>query len=166
MPNDVTFRDVCLNRDGTRGAEAWTGCIAESVLAIFGYEPGRWATREQILTTLNDASRASWNSTFVARGFTLGGYLGGATYSDAGEITGAKVLQATWTLAQNATYDDTQDDEADPLATGWEDSFLDYLEVRSPSLSFFCLSGRDLACCRARIRLPDARGIVRLVLMI
>jgi hypothetical protein len=91
--------DVCLNRDGGKGAtppDGWRECSMSSVLAIFGYEASRWATAADILTTLSDASRATWNATYVSPdSVVLGQLLGGLKRDAVGAIIDASVLQAS-----------------------------------------------------------------------
>lgn len=89
------------------------------------YDSTAWATRESLLATLNDPS--AWNSTFTSAGFVLDTVLGGIEKSPTGEITGAKVLAMNYLLASDKELIEQQKD--DEPAKGWEQEFLDRMEV-------------------------------------
>ena len=148
-PDTVTYTDVCLNRNGARGAAAPAACVASNVLAIFGYDPAAWATQAAILSTLNDP--ASWNRSVVGPGFVAEGSLGGVV-REGGAIRSAKAISSSYFLAGNLTLDQAQ--KADEAADGWEEQWLEMLEARACSHACLWLSCGCSACAARRRAMP------------
>lgn len=144
-PAVVDYTDVCLNRNGDRGAASPSACVASNVLAIFSYDPAAWRTETAILATLNDP--ASWNRSVVGPGFVADSALGGIERVS-GQIASARALAANYFLAGNLTLSEAQ--EEDEAADGWEGEWLEMLEVR------LCI--RTCVCVRAEPGGEPARG--------
>jgi hypothetical protein len=132
LPAPVNFTDICLNVEGTTGADEPTKCVINNVLQLFNYTGTRWASNESIQRILND--RSTWSASLVYRGFVLDTVLGGIMRAPNGTtVTGAKALSMVYLLAGNQTLIDQQ--KPDKAAEGWEDAFLEMLEVRADNLS-------------------------------
>jgi hypothetical protein len=117
---------LCLSRTGERGADTPSGCVASSILAIFGYERANWATEQLILSRINNES--AWDRTTVGPGFVLTS-VAGRIQREGDQITGARALGGSFIMAGNVTLEDSND--GDTSMQGWEEEWLDFMEVRS-----------------------------------
>lgn len=127
LPATQMFKDLCFNKDGSKGADDVLDCSMQNPLAILGYDSSAWATRESLLEALSD--RTAWDRSLTGPGFVLDDALGGLERdSVTGAVTGAKVLSLSYLLASNKTM--VQEQKDDVAAEGWEQAYLDLMEVR------------------------------------
>ena len=127
LPATQKFQDICFNNGGSKGAANVLDCSMQNPLALFTYNSNAWRTRESILGALNDP--AAWDSILTGPGFVLDGVLGGLTRDSDGAVTGAKVLALSYLVASNKTL--MQEQKEDSAAEGWEQAYLDLMEVRA-----------------------------------
>lgn len=103
-----------------------------SPAVVCRYESAAWADRTILLATLNDPS--AWNSTLSGAGFVLDQAVGGPQEDSAGILTSARVLSFSYFLASDKELEEQQ--KEDEPARGWEQEFLDLLEVRPHCLQY------------------------------
>ena len=104
---------------------------ARSIFLVSGcrYDSTAWADRATLLATINDP--AAWNSELTSVGFVIDSVIGGSEKDDNRDLTSARVLSFSYLLASDKTLEEEQKD--DEPARGWEQEFLDKMEVRALS---------------------------------
>lgn len=99
--------------------------MSATVASACRYDSALWADRSALLATINDP--LSWRTDLTGPGFILELVLGGLERGTNGDISGCKVLALSYSLAGNKTLYDAQ--EEDKAVYGWEEEFLDRMEV-------------------------------------
>lgn len=125
LPEAQGFPDLCFSNEGSKGADDVLDCSMMNPLSIFSYNSSSWATSEMLLSILGNPT--TWNSSLTGPGFILDDALGSINRDANGGVSGAKVLALSYLLAGNKTL--VQEQKDDPAAEGWEEAYLDLMEV-------------------------------------
>lgn len=121
-----TFQTLCLSFVGSKGATNVLDCSMHNPLAVLGYNSGAWVDRDDLLETLNDPQE--WDRGHLGPRLVLEGVLGGIkTALHTRSIVKAQALSLSYLLATNKTL--LMQQKHDPSINGWEQAFLELMEV-------------------------------------
>ena len=132
LPSTETFQTLCLSYTGSKGAANVLDCSMHNPLAVLGYNRSSWGNADELLDTLNDPQ--AWDRGHRGPRLVLEGVLGGMkTALHTRSIETAQVLALSYLIAANKTL--LMEQKQDPAVEGWEQAFLELMQVFVSSIS-------------------------------